>query len=211
LKEQKIITKEIDLNNIVPNKFNPNVMPKGTYKKLLSSLKLIGLLSPITVRYLDKEYVYEIIDGQHRVQALKELGYKKATCIIKECTDEEVKEIIFASGIKGKHDSYKSLEIIEELGKNSDNQKLDACNLDRNKVKRLTKYSGIPKSKSTKHLKDEIHTDTVEPCTDYKPIFLCPLPQEEYQDLMNLLKSIDKDLVLSLIQLKNEYKRLKSV
>jgi len=210
LKEQKITTKEIDLDNIVANPWNPNAMPKGTYKKLLSSLKLIGLLSPIVVRYLDKEFVYEIIDGQHRIQALKELGYKKATCVVKECTDDEVKEIIFASGIKGKHDSYKSLEIIEELGK-GDNSRLDACNLDKNKLKRLTKYSGISKSKSTKHLKDEIHTDTVEPCTDYKPIFLCPLPQEEYKDLISVLKSIDKDLVLSLIQLKNEYKRLKSV
>ena len=205
MKEQKIETSEIDIEDIVPNKWNPNRMPAGTYKKLMSSIKLIGLLSPVIVREIKKNK-FEIIDGEHRVKALKELGYINVTCVVKECTDEEVKEILFASGIKGKHDSLVSLGLIEELGK-GDNSRLDACNIDKGKLKRLTKYSGISKTKSTKHLKDEIHTDTVFPCTDYKPIFTVILSQEDYKDLLLTLKKLDKDINMALVKLKDYYKK----
>lgn len=189
-------TTDLNIELLVPNPWNPNKQPDGTFKKLLSSIKVIGLLNPIIVR--KKEELYEIIDGQHRTKALKELGFKKAPCIIKECTDEEVKAILFASCIKGKHDSYKSLEIIEEISDKKDAKFLDACNLDRNKLKRLTKYSGIPKSKSTKHLKNEVDCTGVSPVEDYKPILTIPLSQEDYKEVVSKLKSINNNLSIAI-------------
>lgn len=190
MKTQNNEVVELQVNDITFNQWNPNKMPSVSFKKLLSSIKLIGLLNPIIVRKHKKsQCLYEVIDGEHRVKAFKELGYTNIACKVIEATDKEVKAIIFASCIKGKHDSNDSLALIKELNEDGDTELMKACNLDKNKLKRLTKYSGIDKSKSTKNFRDEIDTDSVKPMEDYRPIFMCTFTPEEYK---KVIKSLDK-------------------
>lgn len=54
------------------------------YKRLVSSINLYGLLSPIVV-----QKNLTIIDGYHRLTALKELSVKSAPIIIVDCDDIE--------------------------------------------------------------------------------------------------------------------------
>jgi len=180
------------------NEWNPNKMPVGTYKKLKASIEKLGMLNAIVVRMLEKDK-YEVIDGAHRLQAHKDLDMAIILCSVIEASDDDVKSIIFASGIKGKHDSLKSLGLIEGIKARGDDKLLDACNLDKNKLNRLTKYSGINKSKSTKHLKDEINCDTVKPCSDYRPIFMCSFTPEEYARVIKELNKINKDHSLAIL------------
>ena len=79
---------EIPLNNIIPNSINPNRMPKGTFNKLKKSLKKVGQLNPIIVR--KKEKKYEIIDGEWRWRAAKEINMPSLQCRVIEASDEDV-------------------------------------------------------------------------------------------------------------------------
>lgn len=64
-----------DIEDIVPNDWNPKDATEEEMANIKRSLALNGYAQPILVREIDGGY--EIIDGFHRYQAAKELGYDK--------------------------------------------------------------------------------------------------------------------------------------
>ena len=81
-------TNEVDIDSIEPN---PN-QPRTSFKKeeleeLGESIKKNGLLQPILVRKNGEKY--EIIAGERRWQACKNIGMKKVPVIIREADDDE--------------------------------------------------------------------------------------------------------------------------
>jgi ParB-like chromosome segregation protein Spo0J len=197
---------ELNIEDIKPNKINPNKMPTGTYSKLKASILKFGLLNPIIVRRLkncicEREDVgwkptdllhcanckkllpdiirYEIIDGEWRWKISKELGAQIIISSIIEATDAEVAQLIMASTIKGQHNMYATSEIIEQLVKTEDNETLKACNLDKDKITRNLKYHGSDKIQRIGPAKgrDEKETNGVKPISAYKKlIFLAEAP-----------------------------------
>lgn len=77
---------EISLEQIRPNDWNPNVLPKKLYEALKRNIRDKGFVLPILVRKVEDRY--EIIDGEHRYKILKELGYSKAKCVVIEAEDD---------------------------------------------------------------------------------------------------------------------------
>lgn len=53
-------------------------------KELADSIKSRGQLAPVIVR----EETLEVIDGFHRIVAMKELGFKEVECVLTPCDDE---------------------------------------------------------------------------------------------------------------------------
>ena len=79
---------EVDINLVVPN---PN-QPRTSFKKeeleeLANSIKKNGLLQPILVRKVGDEY--QIIAGERRWQACKNLGMKTVPVRVKDVGDDE--------------------------------------------------------------------------------------------------------------------------
>lgn len=185
----------IHVSDIRPNDINPNSMPKATFNKLKLSLKKFGQLNPIIVRkvYEEDGYVdgsdktkvfdyYEIIDGEWRFRASKELGISEVQCKIIEASKEEVAGLIFATTIKGKHDVYATAEIVEKLAKTETAESLSAMNLDKAKIERQTKYHGSDKikivQKKEKRIKDEKDSGNVKTIDKHKKlIFLADAPK----------------------------------
>uniref|UniRef100_A0A6M3K305 ParB-like N-terminal domain-containing protein n=1 Tax=viral metagenome TaxID=1070528 RepID=A0A6M3K305_9ZZZZ len=194
------ITK-IQLSKIEPNKFNPNSMPLGTFKKMLSSIKKFGLFNPIIVR--QKGDKYEIIDGEQRYKAFKELSYPEIDCRIIKATDEEVKQMIFATTIKGKHNAFDSQEALKGMLEGATTETLNACNLDKTKLERKTKYinydKGVAVQKGKNRLVDE--STQCENIKDYVSILAIPLKKEEYELAIKKLKELDKDISKAFIRL----------
>jgi len=180
--------KIIPIDKIQPNKINPNHMPNKTFLKLKASLTKFGMMLPIVVRKLDKGN-YEIIDGEWRYRASIGIGLNEILCNIIDIKEKDVAKYILASTIKGKHNLYETLDIVEKLQKTADKETLDACNLDKLKLERRVKYHGSDKIKLIKRTdskRDEKDGTSVKSVEDYKKVIVIPI--EEY----NRLKALDK-------------------
>lgn len=80
--------REIDIEKIIPNKNQPRLeFSEDSIRYLADSIMENGLIQPISVRpYGDR---YEIIAGERRYRAYKELGYKTIPAMIYDKTDNE--------------------------------------------------------------------------------------------------------------------------
>jgi len=64
----------VDIDQVRPNSWNPKNKDTWEYKKIVKSIEKDGLKAPVIVR---ENNGFEIIDGEQRYTALKELGRKK--------------------------------------------------------------------------------------------------------------------------------------
>jgi ParB/RepB/Spo0J family partition protein len=80
---------KIKTDEIKPNSYNPNIIPLGIMAKLRAEIARKGLCKPIIVRKGDTGY--EIVDGEHRWQICRELGWQEIPCIVQEYDDNEAK------------------------------------------------------------------------------------------------------------------------
>ncbi len=175
--------KQIPVDSIQPNKINPNRMPDKTFRKLQMSIQKFGMMMPIIVRNLGNEK-YEIIDGEWRWKCHKVMGIGDIQAKIMEATEEEVAKLILATTIKGKHNLYETLDIVEKLRDTEDQDTLSACNLDKLKVERRVKYHGSKKIKIVKpkeNKRNEKDSAGVKNIEDYKRVVILSL--DEYDKL----------------------------
>jgi len=84
----------LDINAIVPNAKQPRqVYEPEAFAELVHSIREIGVLQPIVVRSLqdqDGERRYELIMGERRLRASKEVGLAKIPAVIRETADENM-------------------------------------------------------------------------------------------------------------------------
>jgi len=112
-------TNTIAINSIKPNKFNCNVMSKEDYRALKNDMKNSDSqgMSPIIVREIEDGY--EIIDGEHRWKAAKELKWKMIGAIIFEkdsLTKEKALVLNFRiNRQRGTHDPFKEATFFKHL------------------------------------------------------------------------------------------------
>ena len=82
----------IDVNLIVPNPNQPRkIFTEESIIKLADSIRQHGIIQPLVVRKV--ECHYELVAGERRLRASKELGLKAVPCIIVEITEEKSAEI----------------------------------------------------------------------------------------------------------------------
>lgn len=106
----------IDINKLV-SKMNVREEKDETIKELADSIKINGLLSPITVRELSNGK-YEILAGHRRYEALKRLNEPVVECNIIEdvVTNEDVIRVQLAENIQRKNMSaFEYVKIFEKL------------------------------------------------------------------------------------------------
>ena len=83
--EKKII--EVEIDSILPNPYQPRLhFSDSALKELADSIKIHGIIQPITVRKKDDHY--EIVAGERRFRASKLAGLEKVPVIITDMDDE---------------------------------------------------------------------------------------------------------------------------
>ena len=84
------MVRPIAINRLLPHPLNANRMSEAVFKKLVRNIERTGRYEPIVVRKHPKtEASYEIINGHHRVKALRQLGLEEADCVVWEVDDAE--------------------------------------------------------------------------------------------------------------------------
>ncbi len=127
----------IPIEMLIDNPNNPNRMSKSSFAKLVRNIKRTGLYEPIIVRLNKKQNngchtkssrlltKYEIINGHHRLKALKQLGYTTVDVCIWD-VDEEQSDLLLATlnNLRGTPVLEKKLDLLNRLSKQSDPKKL---------------------------------------------------------------------------------------
>jgi ParB/RepB/Spo0J family partition protein len=80
----------LNVRNVVPNSFNPNVMDDEKYRELVEDFKEKHFVEPIIVRPQSKDK-YEIVDGFNRWRACKEAGLALIKAQIRTMDDDQAR------------------------------------------------------------------------------------------------------------------------
>lgn len=108
----------VKISEIRPNKYNPNIVPQEIMDQLVRRIKAEGFLQPVIVRNIPQEgdFKYEIVDGEHRFNAGKTIGYDEIPAII---LDKNLPDAMIATinmnKLRGEFDTLKLAEVIHEL------------------------------------------------------------------------------------------------
>lgn len=107
--------KIVDISEVRENTWNPKKVKGKGYQEVYNSVKNRGLIYPIMVRTNPSTLgQYEILDGAHRYNACKDLGYQKVLVYdFGEMEDEKAKSytIYFETGVRADKRMFESLLI----------------------------------------------------------------------------------------------------
>lgn len=107
----------VAIDSVRPNDWNPKLRDTDEYKKIVESIKVNGFKNPIIVRENDNgDSKYEILDGEQRWRACKELGLEKIY-IFNEGTipDEKAKSVTIWTQVQIPFDELALAPLIVEL------------------------------------------------------------------------------------------------
>jgi len=94
------IVKNIPTNKIVPNRYQPRTsFNDEKLSELADSIKQHGILSPIIVREASLDQ-YEIIAGERRLRAAKNLKLKEVPCLIENTENQQSLEIALIENLQ---------------------------------------------------------------------------------------------------------------
>lgn len=80
---------EIDVTRIEPNRYQPRKEFRAEeLGELRESIRVAGLLQPITVRKLSTGNGYELVAGERRLRAVKSLGWAKVPALVRDYDDQ---------------------------------------------------------------------------------------------------------------------------
>lgn len=106
----------INIDQISPNDYNPNVVSEDIMAKLRVEFRQKGLCEPIIVR--SRGNGYEIVDGYHRWLICRDLGYREIPCVIQDYDDNEAKiKTLQLNYMRGSVVPVKLASLIHELSR----------------------------------------------------------------------------------------------
>jgi len=107
----------IALDKLVAHPDNPNRMSKANFTKLVRNIQQTGKYEPLIVRPCPgNPERFQIINGHHRVKALRELGYTHADAVIWDVDDRQT-DILLATlnRLHGSDMLEKKLALLKKL------------------------------------------------------------------------------------------------
>lgn len=108
-------TYETDIHELHPNDWNPNKQSHFMYEREKRSIKKFGFVDPITVRRVEGQL--EIVDGEHRWRAAKDLGLTAVSVTdLGEVSIVQAKALTdVLNNLKGNPDAYRQNQLIEDI------------------------------------------------------------------------------------------------
>lgn len=115
--EVKGEAKTIPIELIRPNDWNYNTQTEQTFAKLLNSIRRFGFVEPLIVRRVPKQEGYELINGEHRFNAARELRLAELPIIdLGELDDAQAKQLaIILNELGGSPDEVRLADLLREI------------------------------------------------------------------------------------------------
>ena len=104
----------LPIDQLEAHPLNSNVMPKALLDKLVGEIRRTGLYPPIIARPIDGRY--QILDGHHRVQALRQLGHDTVHANVWDIDDEQAMLLLASlNRMRGEDDPRKRAALLDRL------------------------------------------------------------------------------------------------
>lgn len=118
---EKLAIQTITTSKLTPNPWNTNVVLPEAQSKIEESVRRFGMFKPLICRTTDDGRL-EILGGQHRWEAAKNLGIEEVPVVnLGTIDDKRAKEIsLIDNGRYGSDDAQKLSELLRELGSADD-------------------------------------------------------------------------------------------
>ena len=113
----RIGPRPVPLDDLLPHPLNTNVMPLDLRAKLLAQIKRTKRYPFIVVRPHPKEAgKYQVLDGHHRVEILRELGHTEVRCDVWQVDDREAKILLATlNRLEGQDLPRRRAQLLHEL------------------------------------------------------------------------------------------------
>ncbi|MEM1027285.1 MAG: ParB/RepB/Spo0J family partition protein [Planctomycetota bacterium] len=120
---------EFTLDRLHPHPQNSNVMPEALLAKLANHVEQTDRYPPVIVRPLPTEESpasepvdhYQILDGHHRVEALRKIGRASARCVVWDVDDAEALLLLATlNRLQGQDDPRKRAALVGRLHEHLD-------------------------------------------------------------------------------------------
>lgn len=149
--EPESALREIPLSEIRPNPLQPRKeFREEDLADLESSLRVNGLLQPITVRQAPRGRGYELIAGERRFRAAQRLGWKVIPAIVKEVDDRMLLSLALVENLQRSDlNPIEEAEGYEQLIKDfalTQNEVSEIVGKDRSTVANMLRLLGLPAS-----------------------------------------------------------------
>jgi ParB-like chromosome segregation protein Spo0J len=106
----------IPIDRLTAHPGNPNRMSKRNFARLVRNIERTGRYEPLVVRRHGDDF--QIINGHHRCQALKQLGYETADAVIWDVDDAEADVLLTTLNRLGGSDMLdKKLALLERINR----------------------------------------------------------------------------------------------
>ncbi len=92
---------ELPLSRIVPNPYQPRLdFDPAELKELAASIKASGLLQPVVVRRGATAGTFELVAGERRLRAVKQLGWENVPALVREVDDRALLVLALVENIQ---------------------------------------------------------------------------------------------------------------
>ena len=114
---KRIGAQMVPIAGLSPHPLNSNVMPEDLREKLKAHIRRSGRYPFIVVRPNPEEPGrFQILDGHHRVEILRELGHEEARCDVWQVDDREAKLLLATlNRLEGQDSPIRRAQLIHEL------------------------------------------------------------------------------------------------
>ncbi len=110
-------TVDVPLERLVSHPLNANEMAPDRQAKLRNNIRRTGNYPPVIVRpHPQHADCYEILDGHHRVEVLRDLGHAVACCQVWDVDDREAKILLATlNRLQGEDVPIRRAELLDSL------------------------------------------------------------------------------------------------
>jgi len=173
--------KIINIDEVRPNTWNPKDKDTKEYQIIKQSLNKKGLRLPVVVR---ENNGYEIIDGEQRWTAWKELGHKTILIYNEgKISDQEAKELTIWYEQKVPFNEIDLAQLVTQMNLEYTNLELPYSELDLEEMKELANFDWDKyKDNFEEEQKEDFKTLTLN-CTD-----------EQYKIIMDAINKVKKQI-----------------
>jgi len=125
---------DVPLDRLVPHPDNANAMPEPMLAKLTDHMRRTGRYPPLIIRPAPgstpasgcaAEQAYQLLDGHHRVEAARRLGWASIRCVVWDVDDDEATLLLATlNRLQGSDDPARRAALVARLAASVSRPKL---------------------------------------------------------------------------------------